>query len=236
MLGRRPLLNNVVRIRKSASRYILHKAGTSPLDHPESGHKRTSTPPGYPTTDVAFPQMNMTPRSPKHKHPKTAAISRRLRHRANQNLAIHPPELPQLSSVRPPCAANLPEPHHTPLDSQRQESQQDRVTWGFGDLAEDPQLSHNLYSARLVGHQPVYSDLEQTHDFSPHSSPHGSHSVPKSAAPQAVRDYQQSHFSISGLPPSPLPSVTGSLDFEAPLISSDPQQSHIPLVGLQEMR
>jgi hypothetical protein len=172
----------------------------------------------------------MTPRSPTHKHPKTATISRRLRNRAGQNLAIQPPELPRLTSVRSHPAANLSGPCDTPLDTPRQDSQQHRVTWEFGDLTEDPQPSHTLYSA------PVYADLEQTLGYSPHNSPHSSHSVPKSAELPSVRNYQQGHFSLSGLPPSPLPSVTGSLDFEAPLTSAEPQQSRIPIIELQEMR
>jgi hypothetical protein len=217
---------------QSASRYIPHKARTSPHDHPRSGHRRTSTPPA----DVALPHLNMTPRSPTHKHPKTATISRRLRNRADQHLALQPPELFRLTSARSYPAANLPEPRHTLLDTQRQDLQQDRVTWKFAYLTEDPRPSHTLYSARRVGHQPVYPDLEQTLAFSPHYSSHGSHPVPKSAEPQDVRDHQQRHLSVSGLPPSPLPSVSGSLDFEAPLTSAEPQQSRIPVVELQEMR
>jgi hypothetical protein len=236
MLGRRPLINNVVQMRKSASHYILHKAGTSPLDHPNSGHKRTSTPLRFPVTDVALPRLNMTPRSPKHQHPKTATISRRHRYRADQNFSILPPEIPHLGNIRPHRAATLPEPRHDLLDPQRHDSQDHQAVWGIRDLTEDPQLSEALQPSSIGERQPVYPLLEQILGLSPHSSPHVSNSVPVSTEGEAVRGYQQPQYSESELPPSPLASVTDSLDLEPSLTSTNPRQSHIPIVDLQEMR
>jgi hypothetical protein len=236
MLGRRPLINNVIQMRKSASQHILHKAGTSPLDHPNSGNKRTSTPPRFPVTDVALPRLNMTSRSPEHQHTKTATISRRHRYRTDQNFSILPLEIPQLRNARPHRAATLPELRHALLDSQRQDLQEHQAARGTRDLTEDPQFSQILHSASVGERQPVYPLLEQILDFSPHSSPHGSYSVPVSTEREASREYQQPQYPASGLPPSPLASVTGSLDLETSLTSTNPQHLQISIVDLQEMR
>jgi hypothetical protein len=178
----------------------------------------------------------MTPRSTKQQHPKTTTISRRLRYRADQLLSNQSSEIPQLRSVRPRRAATLPEPRHDPLDSQRQNLPQNLVAWETADFIEGPQSSRRISHSASVIEQSVDQLLAQTLDFSPHSSPQGSCSALVSTEPRTIRDYQQAQYPQPGLPPSPLPSVSSNFDFEAPLPSTDPQQSHHPFIDLQDMR
>lgn len=68
-----------------------------------------------------------------------------------------------------------------------------------------------------------------------HNSPQGSSPGPTSTENPAVQNFQLSPFTAFEYPPSPLPSVSGSLDFEVSLPSTDPQRPHNPLVDFQDM-
>ena len=178
----------------------------------------------------------MTPRSPKQQHPKTTTISRRLRNRADQELSVQPPEIPQLRSVRPRRAATLPTPRHDPLVLQPPESHPPPLFWETKDAVGEVELSGTSHPAELCENQPVDLVLAQALNFGPYDSVRGSHSelVP-TTEPHSNQNYQPLQTSETELPPSPLPSVSGNLDFELPL-SADPQLSHNPFIDLQDMR
>lgn len=159
----------------------------------------------------------MTPRSPKQHH-KTTTISRRLRSRAQQNLSVQPPESLQLRSVRPRRAATLPEPHLDTLQLHHQ----------FGP--------NRGLLARGSSNSLQTSQRQQEFVHSPNTSPQGSSPGPPIVELPTVHNFQVSPFSAFDYPPSPLPSVSGSLDFEVSLSSTNPQHPHNPLVDFQNMR
>lgn len=159
----------------------------------------------------------MTPRSPKQHH-KSTTISRRLRLRAQQNLSVQPPESLQLRSVRPRRAATLPEPHLDTLQIHHQ----------LGPIRE-LHLRDNSHSLET-------SQRQQGLLHSPHTSPQGSSPGPTVTEQLTAQNFRLSPFSVFEYPPSPLPSVSGSLDFEASLPSTNHQQPHNPLINFQDMR
>lgn len=159
----------------------------------------------------------MTPRSPKQ-HPKTTTISRRLRSRAQQNLSVQPPEPLQLRSVRPRRAATLPEPH---LDT----------------LQLHPRFSPTRgLQASGASHALETSQQQQDILHSPHTSPQVSNSGPVTTAHSTISNFRISPLSAFEFPPSPLLSVSSSLDFEVSLSSTDHQQPQNPLIDYQDMR
>jgi hypothetical protein len=176
----------------------------------------------------------MTSRSPRQ-HSQSTTISRRLRYRADQNLSVQPPEIRRLRNVRPRRAATLLEPRHDQLDPERQVPHQLLVNSSEDEFIIDPRPSSTL---QLVNSgdlsQSVDQYLERNLEFSPHSSPEGFATL--RAVPQPVPDIPLPSNSVSGFPPSPLPSVSGSHDFEVPLSGTNFQQSHASFPNLQDMR
>jgi hypothetical protein len=214
-----------------------HKAGICPLDCLNSGHKRTSTPLGFPIQpNVPVPCLNMTPRSPHRPHPKTTTISRRLRNRADQTLYIQPPEIPRLRSVRPRRAATLPQPHHEPLESRRQQSQKRFEDWDTEDLGVESQISRTSNCVEVGAHHQSVNILAQRLETSPHVPLQSSIQGLVSTEPRVVTEYQQLQYPTPEFPPSPHPSVSGSLDFGVPFSATDPRQSQNPYIDLQDMR
>jgi hypothetical protein len=176
----------------------------------------------------------MTSRSPR-KHSHSTTISRRLRYRAEQNLSIQPPEIIRLRNVRPRRAATLLEPRHDQLNPGRQVPHQLLV-----DSSEDlftidsrPSSTSQLVNPGDLS-RPVDQCEERHLEFSPHSSPQDFATL--TALPQPVPDISLHSYSVSAFPPSPLLSVSESLDFEVPLPGTDFQQSHAPFPDLQDMR
>jgi hypothetical protein len=176
----------------------------------------------------------MTSRSP-GQHSQSTTVSRRLRYPVDQNLSVRPPEVPRLRNVRPHRAATLLEPRHDQLDPERQVPYQLPVNSSDEDFTVDPQPSSasQLVNVGALSEQ-VTQYLARNLEFSPHSSPQGFATL--TAVPQGVEDIPLPPYFASGFPPSPLPSVTGSLDFEVPLPGTDLQQSHTPFLDLQDMR
>ncbi|KAH7393876.1 hypothetical protein DE146DRAFT_110733 [Phaeosphaeria sp. MPI-PUGE-AT-0046c] len=159
----------------------------------------------------------MTPRSTKQHH-KSTTISRRIRSRAQQNLSVQPPETVQLRSVRPRRAATLPEPHLDTLQVRHQFLQQQLG----GSISGNPNSSET--SRRLQGFA-----------HSPQNSPQGPSPGPTATEYPTTQNFQLSPLTAFEPSPSPLPSVSDSLDFGVSLSSADPQHPHNTLVDFQDM-
>jgi hypothetical protein len=179
----------------------------------------------------------MTPRSPNQQHQKSTTISRRLRQRAEQNLSVQPPEIPRLRNVRPRRATTLTEPHHEPLQSRHQYPQQHLVDWQKEELDVAFQISATAeVHQRITPRQSVEHLHAQSLDINSHTSPQPPSAAFVPTEQKIARDHQHAHHPAPTFPPSPLPSVTGSLDFEVPLSITDPSQSQNPFLDLQDMR
>jgi hypothetical protein len=176
----------------------------------------------------------MTSRSPTQQYPKTTTISRRLRYRADQGFSVQPPEIPRLRNVRPRRAATLPEPHYKPLDSHRQGSDQLLEGLRHEDLASNLQISCTLKPAEIDAQAQPVDSLGQTLDLRPYNSPPGSAIVTNQT--RSLSDLAQSHYLVSDFPPSPLPSVSGSLEFDLSSSYTNHQQSHNSYIDPQDMR
>lgn len=177
----------------------------------------------------------MTPRSPNHyQHPKTTTISRRLRNRADQNLSVQPPGISQSRGVRPRRAATLPAPRHNPVDYQTPESHPSSLAWDSPDVFETK--PPRTLSSPLTAEENRPNDQLLAQLVGSYEGARGLHSnfVPNPDH-RTNRNYQVQPTPGLGFLPSPLPSVSGSHDFELRL-SADPEQSHDPFLELQDMR
>ncbi|KAH7378734.1 hypothetical protein BKA66DRAFT_420937 [Pyrenochaeta sp. MPI-SDFR-AT-0127] len=174
----------------------------------------------------------MTPRSPnKHHQTKTTTISRRLRNRTDQNLSIQLPELPQSRALRSYRAAS---PRHNPADYQTPESQPLSLAWDAPDILKSIRRSATSIPPTIEETPSSNLLLAQTLDFPTYESPRGLQpELVSSVGDRRPRNYQQSTPAL-GFLPSPLPSVSGSHDFELRL-SVEPEQSHDPFLELQDM-
>lgn len=167
--------------------------------------------------------------------PKTTTISRRLRNRADQNPSVQPPEIPQLRGVRSRRAATLPAPRHNPVDYQTPESHPSSLAWDAPDILENiPQSNTSTLTSTET--QPTGLHLSQPLDFPPYEYPQGSQAelVPDTEN-RAIRNYEPQPTARLSFPSSPLPSVSGSHDFDL-RVSTDPEQPQDPFLDLQDMR
>ncbi|KAH8727063.1 hypothetical protein GQ44DRAFT_738372 [Phaeosphaeriaceae sp. PMI808] len=172
----------------------------------------------------------MTTRSPKHQHPKTTIISRRLRNRTDRALSIQPSEI---RNTRPHRAATLPEPpRHKTINPQLHEPLQSPAIWGTKDITKNPPFASNL--AQVGEDQSLHVLVSQNTHFNSYDSTQGLRPVLLPTEPPTTRDYQQPPNPALKFPISPRPSVSGSLDFDF-LSSTKPQESHSPFVHLQDM-
>jgi len=178
----------------------------------------------------------MTDRSPKPHQPKTTTISRRLRDRADQNLSVQPPEIPQIRGARSHRAANLQTPRHNPIDYQTPGSHPLSLAWNTSHVLEDipPDSSFHL----LTSHRDRSPDssLAQTtysahHEPLQDSNPGLAHSV----SPQSLRTPHSQPSRALTFFPSPLTSVSGNHDLELQL-PVDVGQSDDSFLELQDMR
>ncbi|KAF2737925.1 hypothetical protein EJ04DRAFT_561084 [Polyplosphaeria fusca] len=175
--------------------------------------------------------MTMTPRSPTTQ-PKSTTISRRLRNRADQDLSVQPPELPQIRGFRSRRAATLPSTRHLSVNTHPQETH--LPVWDPSEIL-DPFPRSNTTTSGLE--EPPSALLSEALDLPPFRSPHPS----PDPAPFPSHSHQE-HFGLSsapepGLLPSPLPSLSGghpAPDFDLRL-STDPDHSQDPSVELQDM-
>jgi len=173
----------------------------------------------------------MTSRSPAKQHPKTSTISRRLRSRADRNTSNQLPELTQLRNVRPRRAATSPQPHPQSLDSKHRDPLQPLQS---DTLARHPRISGQAQGVDAGEHIDPVNVLGQPVDLRSYTPP---------ASSTILSTQTQSspglHRPIPYFPeflPSPLPFVSGSLDFESPSSTVDPRQPHSPYFELQDMR
>lgn len=174
----------------------------------------------------------MTPRSPKHHHQtKTTTISRRLRNRADQNLSVQPPVIPPSRGLRSYRAAS---PRHNPADYQTPESQTLSLAWDTPDTLENIQRSNTSNPSNTEGSPSSNLLFAQALEFPTYESTPGLQPGLVSSVGNRTQNYQQSTPALSSLP-SPLPSVSGSHDFDL-RVSADPEQPHNPFLELQDMR
>jgi hypothetical protein len=168
----------------------------------------------------------MTHRSEPHQ-PKTTTISRRLRDRADQNLSIQPPVIPQIRSIRSRRAATLPTPRHIP-DYHTPGSHPPLLAWDTSNVLEDIPRSNTPHPTNPKQNRSHDLLLARNLDLQPHGSPPESKSdiVPFAIHQTSRFDEAQSTQRL-GFLPSPLSSASGSHDFELP---------HETLLDLQDMR
>lgn len=178
----------------------------------------------------------MTYRSTQLHHPKTTAISRRLRDSADQDLSIQPPGIPQIRSARPRRAATLPTPRHNPIDYQTPNSRPPSLAWNTSHTLNSSPPDNN--SLTISVQQDLSNSLltAQTLDFLSQESAKGSDSGLCAITGHYSSHTQQSqHIESLELLASPLTSASSSHDFEVQL-SADSGQSHASFLDLQDMR
>jgi hypothetical protein len=186
----------------------------------------------------------MTPRSP-IQHPKTTTISRRLRSRADQDLSVQPPELPQVRSLRSRRAATLSSNNHISVNYQLEEA----TLWDPAGVDDSFTRSNSSHPSGLATSHSSGLDQNPTPDLllsqtldhlPPYHSPQASPTelVPLSNHPHSDH-FEVPHTSGSNLLPSPLPSVSGShsaVDYGHLRLSPDPDLSQDHQVEYQDMR
>lgn len=182
----------------------------------------------------------MTPRSPKPT-PKTTTISRRLRSRADQDISVQPPELPQVRTLQARRAAahssstrriSVNYPHHQPEEAQLS-------VWDPSEILDTFTRSNTSHPTALEETTPPDLLLSQPLELTPYHSPRHS---PSAFAPQSI-EQEANHYEVpptsgSDLLPSPLPSLAGShtagdYDFR---LSTEPDHHQQDSVDLQDMR
>ncbi|RYN32888.1 hypothetical protein AA0113_g2107 [Alternaria arborescens] len=177
----------------------------------------------------------MTHRSSKTHQPKTTTISRRLRDRADQNLSVQPPEIPQIRGARSHRAADLPTPRHNSIDYQTPGSHPLPLAWNTSHVLEDipPNYTFHLLES---DHDPSPNpSFAQALDFSHHESLQGSNSELESSV--NLRAAHISHDQPTRAPAlvsSPVSSISGSNDLELQL-SADLEQPNRSSLELQDM-
>lgn len=180
----------------------------------------------------------MTPRSPKQQqhHPKTSTISRRLRNRADQNLSVQPPELPQLRGLRSRRAATLPTARPTSANYQPEETH--TPSWD-PDVLDALTRSNTSHPTGFIHNPQTGLVLSQPLDI---QSYHSGRLSPATTAPVSLAPDSESYEVQPAIGrevlPSPLPSLSGShtaTEFDLRL-SAEPEPHHDPSLELQDMR
>ena len=178
----------------------------------------------------------MTPWSPNQSYPKTTTISRRLRTRTDQDLSVQPPEITHLRRVRPHRVATFPTLRHHSSHFRPSQPHQPPLTWNTEGLEASHQAGDSSIPSSIVPPQPAESPIAQALGFDPYDSAQNPRiDLVSATESHATPEYERHQPSVSETPASPLPVVSGSLDFEPPL-STDSQQLHNPFINLQDMR
>lgn len=160
----------------------------------------------------------MTHRSPKPYQPKTTTISRRLRDRADQNLSVQPPEIPQIRGARSHRAANLQTPRHNPIDYQTPGSHPLSLAWNTSHVLEDIPPDSTFHLLTSDQDRSPDSSLAQITYPAHHESLQDSNLVPAhSVGSQTLRTPLSQPSRAPTFFPSPLTSVSGSHDPELQL-------------------
>jgi hypothetical protein len=178
----------------------------------------------------------MTHRSLKPHQPKTTTILRRLRERADQNLSVQPPVIPQIRSVRSRRAATLPTPRPISIDYHTPGSHSPSLAWNTSNVFEDIPRSNTFHPTDIEQdrlHDPLRA---QNLVLQPHASPRASTSeLSTFTSHRPSRTHQAQPIPRLGVLPSPLLSASGSVDLELQL-STDPEVPHETFLDLQDMR
>lgn len=176
----------------------------------------------------------MTLRSPKQQPPKSVTNSRKIRNRADQSLAIQPPELPQLKDLRTHRTNALPvvrSSHHQPENIHTPTWNSSGSTASARNNTSHPSgFAQDPHSGVLLS-QPLGS----THYLS--SRPSNLAIPPQSPTPDSP-EYAIRATSESDLLQSPLPSLSGShtaTEFDL-RISAEPEPPHDSYFKAQDMR
>ena len=179
----------------------------------------------------------MTSRSQKQQ-PKTATISRRLRNRADQDLSVQPPELPQLRGLRSRRAATLPTSGRISVNYQTEETH--TPVWDPSEILDPFTRSNTSHPTGLEEETPP-ALLSHSLDLPPFHSPQRSPPAELVPLQHQPDDHHYDELPVSGsdLLPSPLPSLSGgnitTTDFQLRL-SPEPQHPQDSSLELQDMR
>lgn len=180
----------------------------------------------------------MTPRSPKPT-PKTTTISRRLRSRADQDLAIQPPELNQARTFRARRAATFSSIRRTSVHYHPPQTDEAPLPiWDTSEILEQFPRSNTSHPSALEEATPSDLLLPQPLGLTPYHSPqHSPSALARLPGNQGPDSYGLPSVSSSEFLPSPLPSLAGSLpagDYEFGIHTES--DHHNPSVELQDMR
>ncbi|KAH4337400.1 hypothetical protein HBH98_223400 [Parastagonospora nodorum] len=143
----------------------------------------------------------------------------------DHNISNQPPELIGLKNVRPRRAATSPPPHSQSLESQLQDPHQPLQN---DNLARDP-----TQWVDAVEHLDPVNVLGQPVDLRSYTSPASSTNL--STQTQSIPSFSRPTHYFPEFPHSPLPSVSGSLEFESSSSAVDHRQPHSPYFELQDM-
>jgi hypothetical protein len=166
--------------------------------------------------------------------PKTTTISRRLRDRADQNLSVQPPEIPQIRGAHSCRAASLPTPRHNPIDYQT-ELRPPSLAWNTSHILDDTSQTHPP--------QPTFSDQDhfqdltsaQTTDLSLHGP--RQHSEPRVVPAARNQPARINHIQTTQSQQTPSPSLSTASNHSLKLQSlAEFEQPHEPFLELQDMR
>ena len=183
--------------------------------------------------------LNMTPRSPKPS--KTSTISRRLRSRAEQNLSVQPPEIPQIRNLRSRRAAAHPSSSQAISSSNSVAEQEQEPVWTAAEIldpflrgttsdpvgfAERPDADSNLLLSQTLDLPPFPSSHPRTSNLSSLSrTPEaGQCDLPPSSGPDLLSSHLTSLHENS-------PGEGFSLR-----LSAEPELHSNPSVELRDMR
>ncbi|KAG9192220.1 hypothetical protein G6011_10954 [Alternaria panax] len=177
----------------------------------------------------------MTHRSSKPYQLKTTTISRRLRDRADQNLSVQPPEIPQIRGARSHRAADLSTPRHNPIDYQTRRLHPLPLVWNTSQVLEDipPNSTFRpLTSDHNRSYDPTFAQILE---FPHHETVQDSNSeLASSARLQPTRTSHSQPTRPPTLFSSPLSPVSGNNDPELQL-SADLEQPSESFLELQDM-
>jgi hypothetical protein len=178
----------------------------------------------------------MTHRSPNPHQPKTTTISRRLRDRADQNLSVQPPEIPQIREARSHRAADVQTPRHNPIDYQTPGSHPLSLAWNTSHVLEDIPPNSTFHLLPSDQDSSLGPPFAQTSYSTHHESLQDSSSRPAhSVSPQTLRTPHSQPSRAPTFSPSPLTSVSGSHGSELQ-VPVDVGQSDDSFLELQDMR
>ncbi|CAI6338412.1 unnamed protein product [Periconia digitata] len=174
----------------------------------------------------------MTLRSPKQQPPKSTTTARKIRNRADQGLAIHPPEVRQYKGQQAFRANTIPGVH--------QIHRSQNIHTGSWEPENSPSITRSSTSHPSGFEQDPHSSalIAQPLGSTQYISPRESRlAVSSGSAATNITDYTVRATPESDLLQSPLPSLSGShtaTEFDL-RISAEPEPSHDAYLRTQDM-